>query len=93
MILGGFVLRDREKLAPLVEGAIGVLLLGLPLLRLVMGGPGWSVAISAGQPIIAAADSALLLAGGWVIARVVSRRAGRIARRPALLQAAGWWPH
>lgn len=88
VILGGFVLRDREKLAPLVEGAIGVLLLGLPLLRLVMGGPGWSVAISAGQPIIAAADSALLLAGGWVIARVVSRRAGRIARRPALLQAA-----
>jgi uncharacterized iron-regulated membrane protein len=87
VILGGFLMRDREKFGPVLEGAIGLLLLGLPLLRLFMGGAGWGEAIRAGQPIIAAVDCALLLAGGWVIARFASQWAG-VRSRSAVLQAA-----
>jgi uncharacterized iron-regulated membrane protein len=88
VILGGFLMPDREKLAPLLEGAIGVLMLALPLLRLLMGGPGWGAVISEGQPIIAAVDMALLLAGGWVITHVVLGLRQREDREPAMLQAA-----
>jgi uncharacterized iron-regulated membrane protein len=88
VILGGFLMRDREKFGPLLEGAVGLLLLGLPLLRLFMGGPGWGEAIRAGQPIITAVDCALLLAGGWVIARSASQWTRGESGQSAVLQAA-----
>lgn len=87
VILGGALIKDRSKLGLLIEGGIGALMLGLPLLRLTMGVPGWTTAIQAGQPIIAAADIALLLAGGWTLAHVASLQSGHRAS-PSMLQAA-----
>jgi hypothetical protein len=88
IILGGFLLPDRSKLSAFLQAATGVLMLVLPLLRLFMGGPGWNVALSEGQPIIVAVYIALLLAGGWVIARIASQRSDRSADQTILFQAA-----
>ena len=87
VIIGGAFIKDRSKLGLLIEGGIGTLMLGLPFLRLAMGGPGWITAIQAGQPIIAAIDIALLLAGGWLLTHVASLQPGRLASA-TMLQAA-----
>jgi uncharacterized iron-regulated membrane protein len=77
VIIGGAFIRDRIKLSILLECGMGILMLILPSLRLFMGGPGWVIAMKAGQPIIAAVDIALLIAGLWMLARHFPQRAPR----------------
>ncbi|WP_156680164.1 PepSY-associated TM helix domain-containing protein [Sphingomonas profundi] len=80
-IAGGVFARSRAGLDDGLQLAMGVLMVLLPPLRLFTGGPGWAMAIAAGQPIIAACDLAFLIAGGWVLWRVLGHR---LAGRPAL---------
>jgi uncharacterized iron-regulated membrane protein len=58
----------------MLQLATGLTMIVLPALRLAMGGPGWSGAIAAGQPIIPAVDCAFLLAGAWMIWRLLASR-------------------
>jgi hypothetical protein len=58
----------------MLQLATGLTMIVLPALRLAMGGPGWSGAIAAGQPIIPAGDCAFLLAGAWMIWRLLGSR-------------------
>ncbi|AUW59597.1 PepSY domain-containing protein [Sphingobium sp. SCG-1] len=67
-IVGGFFARARAIDRALQLGT-GLVMIALPVLRLVTGGPSWTVAMSAGQPIIAAMDSAFVLAGGFMLWR------------------------
>jgi len=96
----GFVL---ASLALIVAGAVwssaaayaralvlwsGLAMLALPILRLVTGGPGWSTALTASQPVIVALDCALLLAGGWMTwqrlgSHLRSGRSDRLVLEPA----------
>jgi len=66
IIAAGIALPAR-RLERLLQIAISLLLIALPLIRLMTGGPGWPRAIEAGQPIIIAVDIALLVAGGWML--------------------------
>ena len=84
---GSALPRLAVDLGVLLEGGMGILMLILPPLRLIMGGPGWITAIREGQPIIAAVDIALLLAGIWMLARIMPRRTRGLGSEP-LLQAA-----
>jgi uncharacterized iron-regulated membrane protein len=87
-ILAGIVLPSNAMLERILQLAIGLLLLALPLIRLGNGGPGWGRTIEAGQPIIMAVDLAMLLAGGWIVWRMMARRPRASLRGPTVLQAA-----
>jgi len=86
-IVGAFVAPSTQALdrALLVGLAAGMIL--LPPLRLLCGGPGWLAVISAGQPVIAAIDTALLLAGGWIGWQLRPAQAACRAERLPSLQA------
>lgn len=86
-IAGGVIIRERARLSLLLEGGMAVLMLGLPPLRFFMGGPGWIMSLQEGQPVIAALDIALLVAGCWMIAHLASGRV-RHTGSQAVLQAA-----
>jgi uncharacterized iron-regulated membrane protein len=63
-IIAGVVATTNVLLVRLLVGATGGTMVMLPPLRLfVAGGPGWSEAITVGQPIIAALDFAFAAAG------------------------------
>jgi uncharacterized iron-regulated membrane protein len=81
-IAGGFVLRSHALLDRVLQVATGTLLLALPLIRLISGGPGWGAALGAGQPIIVALDIAMLLAGGWVLWRLLGSGFANALSRP-----------
>lgn len=66
-ILCGLLLPSSSVVAGALQLGTGLVMIVLPALRLLMGGPGWSDALAAGQPIIAVLDCAFLLAGGWMI--------------------------
>lgn len=67
-IIAGAVAPTNEVLTRLLKATTGAIMLVLPALRLfAAGGPGWSEAMAAGQPIIAALDLALLIAGVWLV--------------------------
>ncbi|RJF90613.1 PepSY-associated TM helix domain-containing protein [Sphingomonas cavernae] len=87
-ILGGIFLRSGAVVDRWLQVGTGVVLLVLPLLRLLTGGPGWADAISVGQPIIAALDLAFPLAGLWMIWSVFGARRGRGGVGLSALQAA-----
>jgi uncharacterized iron-regulated membrane protein len=74
VILAGVVVPTHARLARGLQLAIGVLLTGLPVLRLANGGPGWPAAIAAGQPGIVAVDLAMLLGGAWTLWRTLAER-------------------
>jgi len=76
-ILAGLLLRPVAALDRLLQLATGLVMIMLPALRLVTGGPGWSTAILAGQPVIAALDLAFVVAGGWMLWRVIATRSRR----------------
>jgi len=85
----GAAWRDVAGLAGALELALGVVMLALPPLRLITGGPGWTTALEAGQVIIPALDLALLLAAGWLLWRVFGRLGQRrSAQEHPVLQAA-----
>lgn len=84
VIISGAFIGDRAKLSLLLEGCMGMLMLILPPLRLLMGGPGWLTAVREGQPIIAAVDIALLLAGILVLGRLIPHHARGSSSEPVL---------
>lgn len=66
-LIAGIVATTNAFLIWLLVGATGGVMVSLPLLRLVVaGGPGWSEAISTGQPIIALLDVAFSATGLWL---------------------------
>jgi len=72
-IVAGALWPSAVGYARAVEAATAATLLALPALRLLMGGPGWATALSAGQPVIPALDLALLLTGGTLLWRRLPR--------------------
>jgi uncharacterized iron-regulated membrane protein len=54
-----------DRAAPVLFAAAGLLLLALPVLRLLSGGPGWGAALAAGQATVPTLD--LLVALGGVV--------------------------
>ncbi|MCP1469429.1 putative iron-regulated membrane protein [Sphingobium sp. OAS761] len=85
-IMAGAIAPNAERLSAWLRGATGAMLLLLPLLRLLTGGPGWSTAFVAGQPIIVTLDIAFLFAGGWTLwqlRRNTDRPRPSIALQPA----------
>ena len=71
-IAGGVLLGSNAALERALLIGTSLLMLLLPALRLLTGGPGWSTALAAGQPIIVALDLAFLLAGGWMIRTILA---------------------
>ncbi len=82
-------LRSAAMLDRVLQQATGVVLALLPLLRLATGGPGWTQALTVGQPVIIAMDIACILGGGWMVWRLrrLDVSSGRERRAP-ILQAA-----
>lgn len=78
VIVAGFSLRST-MLTPLLELTTGLIMVALPALRLIMGGPGWPSVIEAGQPIIAALDLAFLVGGICMIRQGAKARPVGIA--------------
>jgi uncharacterized iron-regulated membrane protein len=56
-------MRHVGRVAPLLFGATGALLLVLPLLRFAAGGPGWNAALATGQNTMPAMDVLVVLGG------------------------------
>lgn len=77
-IIGGFTARSNAQLDYALQTATGVTLLALPLVRLVSGGPHWSMAFAAGQPIIIAVDLAMAAGGGWMLWSLFSASPGKV---------------
>jgi hypothetical protein len=86
-ILAGIVVPTHATLSRALQISIGVLLVGLPLIRLASGGPGWAMAIAAGQPSIMAVDLAMLVGGAWTLWHTLAGR-----RRPSLTDGATLQP-
>lgn len=68
VIAAGALVPSNDGLTKLLKAVTGVIMFGLPGLRLFAArGPGWHEAIAGGQPIIAAIDVALLIGGIWLV--------------------------
>jgi uncharacterized iron-regulated membrane protein len=52
-----------ERVAPLLFGATGLVLLALPIIRIASGGPGWMAAFNASQHVIPALDTFVVIGG------------------------------
>ncbi len=78
----GVLIRTNAVLVATLKGATGALLILLPIIRLIGGGPGWGTALAAAQPIIIAVDLAMVLAGGWMLWPIVGRAFTGSAHRP-----------
>lgn len=63
VILATVLARDLDRLRRGLLAATGLALLGLPLARLIGGGPGWASAWQQGQASLLSVELALLLAG------------------------------
>jgi len=75
-IVGAIAIPSRDMLDRALQFGTGVTMLLLPLLRMILGGPTWSAAIAAGQPVIVGVDLAFLVAGGWMAWRIARERIG-----------------
>ncbi len=74
--------KDGPSLSLSLRLANGVVMVGLPILRLVTGGPNWIEAIAARQPMILTIDIALALAGTAFLATAWNgRRSALLVRR------------
>jgi hypothetical protein len=82
IIVGGFAWRSSAAFGTVLQVATAATLLILPPLRLATGGPGWATAIAAGQPIIAGLDLGFLVAGGWLLWRLLGARLPRRDTQP-----------
>lgn len=86
VIAAGAIAPSADRLSRWLRGATGMLLILLPPLRLLTGGPGWGIAIAANQPIIVTLDIAFLLAGGWLLWQLRGRASApsqSVALQPA----------
>jgi hypothetical protein len=80
-----FAIRDLDRLRRVLLGATGVMLVGLPAMRLATGGPGWSAAWNTGIDTVPIVDIALLAFGFiclWA-ARGRQARTGEVSEAPA----------
>ncbi|WP_293884257.1 PepSY domain-containing protein [Sphingomonas sp.] len=87
-ITAGVFMRTNARLGYFLQRITGATLVALPFLRLVMGGPGWPMALAAGQPVIMAVDIAVGAAGCWILwqhSRISDRK---LAPLPAALKRA-----
>ncbi|HWJ70723.1 MAG TPA: PepSY-associated TM helix domain-containing protein [Sphingobium sp.] len=71
-ILAGFTIPTNGLLMRAHQIAIGALLVAMPPIRLLTGGPGWGAALAAGQPMIVAIDLMTFLAGVWTLWRLIA---------------------
>lgn len=69
-----FVTTSAASLKRTLQGLCGVLLLGLPWLRQLCGGPGWSAALDYGVEVVVVMDVVLLAAGTAFLLPAVTRR-------------------
>ncbi len=70
-----------ERIAPLLFGTTGLVLLALPVLRMATGGPNWSAALAAGQLAIPVLD--ILVSAGAVACLLPARTFLRKREAPA----------
>ncbi len=66
-IVAGIAARSVDQLDALLKLGTAALLIALPFIRLLFGGPGWGEAMAAAQPIIVALDIGFVFAGGWML--------------------------
>lgn len=71
------LMSDPERLRRVLLRATGVALIGLPVVRLLTGGPGWVSALDGGLVTVPAFDLGLLLGG--VLCLRSARRSGALA--------------
>lgn len=88
LIIAGFLWPTGAGFAHLLQGGTATIMLALPPLRLLTGGPGWVTAIAVGQPVIVALDLAFLLVGGGMAWRSVRARRSVTNAAAHTLQAA-----
>lgn len=87
-ILAGFTLSTNALSMRVHQIAIGALLVAIPPIRILTGGPGWGSALAVGQPMFVAIDLMLLLAGAWTLCRLMAEsRAGEASDTGRLQQA------
>jgi hypothetical protein len=82
-----YAIQDLDRLRRVLLGCTGVMLIGLPVIRMATGGPGWSAAWSAGIDDVPVVDIALL-AFGFICLWAARARQGR-ATVPVGAPAAG----
>lgn len=88
VVAGGALWPSSARFSQHLQLATGFVLLGLAPLRLLTGGPGWQAAFAAGQPVIPALDIAFLIAGLWMVWRIVQPGADRQTGTALSLKAA-----
>lgn len=76
--VAAFAIKDAQRLRRALLGATGIALLGLPLARMLSGGPGWLVAWEQQYPAVIGGDFTLLAMG---LATLWSARAHATERR------------
>ncbi len=87
-ILAGIFLRTHDLLERMLQLAIALLLIALPMIRLATGGPGWPATLETGQLAIMAVDLAMLVGGGWTLWAIMKRRGEHAAIVRPVLQPA-----
>ncbi|MEJ7933767.1 PepSY-associated TM helix domain-containing protein [Sphingobium sp. AN558] len=73
-IVAGCVAPTIARLSWMLRFGTGMMMILLPLLRILSGGPCWSAAMATQQPVIISLDIAFILAGGWILARLRARQ-------------------
>ncbi|NKF21235.1 PepSY-associated TM helix domain-containing protein [Solimonas marina] len=79
-----WMVRDAERVSRALLLLNGVLMLALPALRLLAGGPGWGAMFATGQFAVPAIDSALIIAGLTCLLAVWRATAAERGARQAL---------
>ncbi|MEW9855340.1 PepSY-associated TM helix domain-containing protein [Novosphingobium sp. M1R2S20] len=70
VIAAGAFWRSAASFAQVLVAMTGVVMVALPPLRLMNGGPGWTTALAAGQWVIVAVDLALVVSGAALLWRL-----------------------
>ena len=80
-------MHDAARLSRGLRLATGALLVVLPVVRMLGGGPGWDAAMAAGSPMLVAVDIGVALAGFAFLITLRGQRAPHRVPAP-MLQAA-----
>jgi uncharacterized iron-regulated membrane protein len=73
-------MRQVERVPPLLFMATGALLLALPVLRAVVGGPGWSAGLAAEQSAVPVMDVLVVLGGvACIVSSIIALRSQQAA--------------
>lgn len=88
VIVAGALWRSSASFGRWLQIGTGLIMVMLPPLRLLTGGPGWMSAFAANQPMIAAVDVALLAGGAWMLWLMLRPAPGTVRQPLPSLQAA-----